>query len=233
MTRVELFSLAGLSYQPSLTVPQQNVLQCKNEEQLRSMAGMYLFDSNYALVFGNSRVAIATQQYYKENILPKLGVSKKIEPTPANPMLTKKLLENPNNPGLRAQFIQQVTRNMMLTAEAAADPVVMDFIVDAFWGSLVEGLYVSCSLARTEEASQEMVDLFLGQLERFQLFNELIKQFEEDENLKMIEFAERNGLLQTVISRIEETKGRLSKADIEMLLAKVTPFRTALVSICK
>lgn len=233
MTRIELYSMAGLSYQSSLIVPLENTLRCKDEEQLRVMAGMYIFDMNYALAFGNVRAAVANQRFYKETLMPRLPVAEKVESTPANPNLVKKLLEDPNNPELRARVIAQATRNTMQTAEASTDEEVMDYVVDAFYGSLIEGLYVACTLAKTEEITPEIMDLFLGQLERFQLFDELFKTFKDDSSLEMIEFAERDGTLQTVRSILQESKGRLSQADIEKLLALVKPIRAEHAATCK
>ena len=55
MQNVGLFKQAGLSYQPSLMVPVEGVIGCKDKEQLRILMGMYTFDANYALLFGKKK----------------------------------------------------------------------------------------------------------------------------------------------------------------------------------
>lgn len=233
MTEIDLFAFAGLSYQPGLTLPMEGALDCKSDEQVRMMSGMYQFDMNYALAFGRAKAALKTQKFYRSEVLPRLGIDGKVELNPVNGTLVKRLLEDPNNPEVRAKLINQTNKNMLRVAEQSSDEEVMEFVVDSFYGALVQGLYVACTLAKDAEMSPEMVELFMGQFERFQLFNELFQQFEDEAGKRLINFADREGMLHTVMDRIAATRGSLTPADIDAFLALVGPRRAPLLKTCQ
>lgn len=233
MTKIDLYRVAGLSYQPSLVLPMEKILSCKNEEQIRTLAGMYTFDSNYALAMGNGVMALTTKQFVRDSLLPRLNVSRKLEIEPISQNLLKRLVENPNDPQIRTQVIAQATLNTKRIAELSADPEVMDLVVDTFFGSIIEGLYVACTLAKDAEMTPEMIDLFMEQLNRFESFDTFFHNFKDEQCLAFVEMADRDGLIHTVIDRLSETKGRLTGADIDMFLSLVEPVRAPLAKLCK
>ncbi|MBU1247743.1 MAG: hypothetical protein KKB70_03520, partial [Proteobacteria bacterium] len=164
---------------------------------------------------------------------PLLNVSRKLEIEPISQNLLKRLVENPNDPQIRTQVIAQATLNTKRIAELSADPEVMDLVVDTFFGSIIEGLYVACTLAKDAEMTPEMIDLFMEQLNRFESFDTFFHNFKDEQCLAFVEMADRDGLIHTVIDRLSETKGRLTGADIDMFLSLVEPVRAPLAKLCK
>ena len=79
MQNVDLFKQAGLSYQPSLVLPVEGLIGCKDKEQLRILLGMYAFDANYALLFGKKQEFGAANMLVVKSIPERLNMGGKLK----------------------------------------------------------------------------------------------------------------------------------------------------------
>jgi len=68
--------------------------------------------------------------------------------------------------------------------QAAGDPEVMDVLIDVIYGTVIQGLYVSCELALNNESGDKMIALFNAQAQRVEKFDVLLNTFKDPELIK-------------------------------------------------
>ena len=235
MRKIELVRQAGLSYAPELVVPLTSDFTCKDPEGLRILAGMLGFDANYALAFGNKDAFFKNREFARNNVTGHLPAAGKLEnpPVPAKAMET--LQTNPDDVEARKALAVAGEKTIARMIEAAdEDPEVLDLLVDGLYGSTVEGLYVVCSLAMTSEVGPELVQVFNDQAERINRLLVPLKNAQDDKTLvTLLEVTERKGVLEPVMARIQQRKGNMTLADVQWILAQVTPEREKLAAACR
>jgi len=235
MKNVKLLKDAGLSYQKSLAIPLEEVIDCKDQEGLRVLYGMYAFDENYAMVFGKRKEFLETLEVINSQVLDRLDVRDKLQITPVKPELLKDLLEDPENVEKRDVIFNSTQANIdAMLKQAASDPEVMDVLIDAIYGTVIQGLYVACELALNNESGDKMIALFNAQAQRVEKFNVLLDTFKDPELSKMVEWewVERGPLIDGIQDLIKSKKGRLNHHDIEKILAAVKPVRNYFARKC-
>ncbi len=234
MKNVKLLKDANLSYQKSLTIPLEGVIDCKSQEGLRILLGMYTFDANYAMVFGKRKEFMETREVINSQVLNRLDTRDKLQITPIKPELLKELVDDPDNVEKREAWFKNFQANIDATLKtAASDPEVMDLLVDSLYGSVIEGLYVVCELALNNESGDKMIALFNAQAQRLETFDAVFDTFKDPELTEMVEYVERDPLLDGIKDLIKNKKGKLDRHDVETILAAVKPVRNFLARKCR
>jgi len=234
MKNVKLLKDAGLSYQKSLAIPLEEVIDCKDQEGLRVLYGMYAFDANYAMVFGKRKEFLETLEVINSQMQDRLDVRVKLQITHIKPELLKDLLEYPENVEKREAWFKNVQANMdAMFKQAAGDPEVMDVLIDVIYGTVIQGLYVSCELALNNEFGDKMIALFNAQAQRVEKFDVLLNTFKDPELIKMVKLVERDPLMDDIKDLIKSKKGRLNRQDVEKILAGVKSVRNSFAKKCR
>jgi len=234
MKNVKLLKDAGLSYQKSLAIPLEEVIDCKDQEGLRVLYGMYAFDANYAMVFGKRKEFLETLEVINSQMQDRLDVRVKLQITHIKPELLKDLLEYPENVEKREAWFKNVQANMdAMFKQAAGDPEVMDVLIDVIYGTVIQGLYVSCELALNNESGDKMIALFNAQAQRVEKFDVLLNTFKDPELIKMVKLVERDPLMDDIKDLIKSKKGRLNRQDVEKILAGVKSVRNSFAKKCR
>ncbi|MFH1090166.1 MAG: hypothetical protein V1742_01220, partial [Pseudomonadota bacterium] len=200
---------AGLSWQPSLTAPIKNLFECKDDENLRVLHGIYFFDTNYAALFAKKQEFLDFRNTVATEIHKRLLPSRRwgdAEPTP--PEVVRSYVEDPADPARRDALLASLNKRLESKIRlAGTDPEVMDYLVDFFYGSLIEGLYVTLSLARDETIGPELVAIFNQQAKEIIQFDLALQSFEKPELAKMVNLLERDAILAPIKDLILQKKG--------------------------
>ena len=234
MKKVDLLKEAGLSYQKSLTAPLEEVTACKDQEGLRILLGMYSFDANYAMVFGKKKEFLETKEAIVSQVLNRLDTRDKLRITTIKPELLKDVLDDPENMKKRDALFNNLQTNFdTLGKQADSDDEVMDLLVDSLYGYLIQGVYVVCELALNNESGDKMIALFNSQAQHLETFDAVFDTFKDPELTEMVEYVERDPLLDGIKDLIKNKKGKLDRHDIETIIAAVKPVRDFLARKCR
>jgi len=234
MKNVALLKKAGLSYQPSLTVPVDGVIDCKNKEELRVLLGMYLFDTNYAAVFGKKKEMLQLRAMVAKQIPDKLDIPslKKARQVPAAKL--KKIAQEPDKKANRDALLKNWMAEIDKMFKAAAkDPKLMDMLMDATYGLTIEGVYVSCKLAQSTGVGDVMIALFNYNIARLTSLAKALEAFAADKELaEMVELNQRQKVIGPMLDIYKAKKGKLGQDDVAKILAIVEPVRSPIVKKC-
>ena len=235
MQNVALFKQAGLSFQESLTVPLRDPAKCKSEEQLRVLEGMYTFDSNYALVFGQKEAFQRAQQLLANEILEQLGLRDRMDVRNLPEDKLRQVLEDPYSDASRSIIVEhRMGEIRRLIIQADKDPELMALVLDGSYGAMIESLYVACSLSLTSDAGQEIVALFNEQANRLKTMSRALDAFAQDKTMAgILDIKGRQQLLQPVIALLDARKGNLGLSDAAEILATIKPERDRFALGCK
>lgn len=234
MQNVDLFKQAGLSYQPSLVLPVEGLIGCKDKEQLRILLGMYAFDANYALLFGKKQEFGAANTLVVKSIPERLNMGGKLKFKTFTQDEIKKIADNPNDPANRDLYIKYVIANFHdLFQTAESDQEIMAMMVDALYGSIVQCLYVSSRLALAAGTGEKLVDLFNDQAKRLDKFQQVLEAYAGDPELAgLVERPERQPVIRPVFELLKAKKGNLSEAYVKKILSSIEPERNKVVEKC-
>ena len=235
MQNVGMFKKAGLSHQKSLTVPLENLLTCKNSEDLRMLFGMYVFDSNYALAFGKRDEFGLLEQLIRNDLFMRLKLDGKIRMGAMTMDELKKVADDPENPANRELFAKRAMENLRAwVAKAGTDEEVTEFLVEASYGAVVEGIFVVCKLAEGAGPGDKLVPLFNEQAKRLDRVYQLLEAYAASKELsELLELDQRKPILKPIVSLITERKGKLAMADVKQILSVIEPHRAEIVKKCK
>jgi len=232
MERLSLYEQSGFSYQPQLAVPLQ--VDCKDDEQLRTLAGMFIFDSNLALAFGHTKEALATKKFVRDTLLPRMHERDKIVATPFDPAVLKTLLEDPSNKDALAAMRAHTVKETLLMAELAkTDPEVMELLVETLYGAVIQGVYVAVSMAQDVPMTPELVKVFNSQVDRLELLDEIIDSIGSEEYKIMLEYYERDRIVDTIKDTLKATHGKPSAKDLQAILTLATKSRSNYATPCQ
>ncbi|MDD5206106.1 MAG: hypothetical protein PHS17_11835 [Desulfobacterales bacterium] len=234
MQNVDLFKQAGLSYQPSLVLPVEGLIGCKDKEQLRILLGMYAFDANYALLFGKKQEFGAANTLVVKSIPERLNMGSKLKFKSFTQDELKKIADNPNDPANRDLYIKYVIANFHDLFQAAeSDQEIMATMVDALYGSIVQCLYVSSRLALAAGTGEKLVDLFNDQAKRLDKFQQVLEAYAGDPELAgLVERPERQPVIRPVFELLKAKKGNLSEAYVKKILSSIEPERGKVAEKC-
>lgn len=234
MKNVALLKKVGLSYQPSLTVPIDGVIDCKSKEDLRVLLGMYLFDTNYAAVFGKKKEMLAIRAMVAKQIPDKLEVTSLSKAKQILPEKLKKIAQEPDKKANREALLKNWMAEIDKMFKAAAkDPKLMDVLMDATYGLTIEGVYVSCKLAQSAGPGDTLVALFNYNVARLTSLAKALDAFAADKELAaMVELGKRQKVIGPVLDIYKAKKGKLDQNDVTKILAIVEPVRSPIVKKC-
>jgi hypothetical protein len=231
---VNLYRQAGLSYQPSLVVPLQGVIECKDKQQLQVLMGLYNFDANYALLFGRKQ-AFAKTYELRNNIPGRLNLLGKFKLKRFTSEEIEKILNNPDDTANHGLYAKYVAANLHDMLEAAkTDPEMLDLFVDFGYGTVIEGLYVACKLSLAAGTGEKLVALFNDQAARLDMLWQGVAAFAADPELDALaERPQRESIIKPVIEILKTKKGNLAEADVKKILSIVEPERNKAAVKCK
>jgi len=234
MDNVGLFKKAGLSYQPSLVVPVEGVVDCKDDEQLRMLAGMYTFDANYALLFGRKQEFAAANDL-RNDIPDRLNLRGKLKLRTFSPDDLKKVLENPDDPASRDLYLTYASAAIHDMFEASkTDEEMLDLFLDFGYGAIIHGLYVACKLALATGTGENLVALFNEQAARVDKVSQALLAYAADPELEaLVESSQRESVLKPVAEILKAKKGNLAEADVMNILSLIEPEHSKVAAKCK
>jgi len=235
MQNVGLFKQAGLAYQPSLVVPVEGIIGCKDKEQLRMLLGMYTFDANYALLFGKKQEFGATNTLLRKDIIEKLNLGAKLKIKAFTPDELKKILDNPNDPANRDLYAKYAIANIHDWLQAAkSDQEIAELAVCSFYGAFIQGLYVSCKLGLAAGTGDKLAALFNDQAKRLDKVQQALEAYAGNpETEALVHRSQREPVLKPVAELLKAKKGNLAEADMKKILSLIEPEHTKLVAKCK
>ena len=232
--KVGLFKKAGLSYQPSLVVPVEGVVGCKDNEELRILMGMYTFDANYALLFGKKQQFAAANEL-RNDMLDRLNLRGKFKMKTFTPEELKKVLDNPDDPANRDLYVKYVSANFHDMLEGSkSDQEILQLFLDFSYGGVVQSLYVACKLALAAGTGPKLVALFNEQAARLDMLHQALEAYAGNPELDALtERSQRERVLRPVSEILKTKKGNLAEADVMKILSLIEPVRSKVVGICK
>jgi len=235
MDKVKLIKDADLSYQKSLTCPLSDVLDCKSKEELRLLLGIYIFDTNYAMVFDKRKEVQEAWEGGFRKTMDKLALHGEFGVAMLPGADLKEMLENPRDKEVRNILVRDVLRQVEAILKRAVDkPEFLEVVVDEFYGTIVEGIYVVCKLALNENlGGKKIVALFNGLQESLEGFAKVEAIFAGDEYFeKIFEKAEREAVLNPIQSLLKTKGGKLNVEDVKKVLSIIEPIRNQVIRKC-
>lgn len=224
---------AQLSYQASLTLPVRGGYACKNETQLRVLAGMHGFDINYALVFGRKKEFVETVRFLNSEILGRLKTPDYINPNIRAVEDTKALLANLKDPenieNFKTSWSKQFEANMQ---KAKADPKVMEQLIDQSYGAIIECSYILCNLALSGGSGDKLYALFIDYMLRVDALDIKMREFYNSPYGRALGQSDRKSIFPPILELIEKKHGLLDRKDIKSILAIVKKARAEYVTPC-
>lgn len=232
MDKLVLYKRAGLSYQPQLTVPMQ--ADCKDGEQLRTLIGMYIFDSNYAMAFGKTRDALTIKKFIRNQVRPRLHERDKLNSQPLDQAAVKALMENPGDMQAREQLRDQGIKEFKHLIEVAkTDSGVMELLVEGLSGAVIQGIYVAANLAKDAPQTPELSTFYEAQLDRLEIMDKILQTVEQDKYKALFEISERNKILSPIRDILLASKGNVSNADLDKIRDLAAKGRAPYVIPCQ
>ena len=233
MENVELFKKAGLSYQPSLVLP-LDIIECKNQAELQTNFGAYLFDLNYAMVFGKVKEAAATNAQVA-GIIKRLKMDEKVKFKTLSADDLKRILENPTDPATREVFSKCIASSMQgIVTAAQTDAEVLEFAINAVMGATFQCLYVACQLGLAAGPGEKLVALFNEQLSRMSRAQQIIEVLEGDPDLaRFAKTSMRVANIKSALEMVKEKNGNLDESDLRKILTRLKPVYTAFIGGCR
>ena len=235
LRNINLIKDADLTYQQSLTVQVSDLLDCKSKEELRLLLGLYLFDTNYAMIFNKRKEFQESWGSGFQKTMEKLALYGEagVAMLPAADL--KEILENPTDLGLRNILIDDVKRQVAaILKQARKNPEFLEVVVDEFYGVMLEGLYVVCKLSLNEDLSnKQMVALFNWLQQYLEAYARMVDVFAGDEYFEgMVKKSQREEVLNPIHALLKANKGKLTAENVTKVLSIIEPIRKPVVRKC-
>ena len=235
LRNINLIKDADLTYQQSLTVQVSDLLDCKSKDELRLLLGLYLFDTNYAMIFNKRKEFQQSWESGFQKTMEKLALYGEagVAMLPAADL--KEILENPTDLRLRNILIDDVKRQVAaILRQAKKKPEFLEVVVDEFYGVMLEGLYVVCKLSLNEDLSdKQMVALFNWLQQYLEAYARMVDVFAGDDYFEgMIKKSQREEVLNPIHAILKANKGKLSVENVKRILSIIEPIRKPVVQKC-
>lgn len=231
----ETFREAGLSFQPELLAPLKGVAECKSQEGLRMLNGVYVADSKYAREFGRLDIFTATRDAIMDQVLWRLEARDRVEAYKFDDKILEALRLNPDDEAARQAWYK--ANYAMFTAQletAQSDPEVLDVTLDTLYGSAIEAAWLACTLSRGAGADAQLTRVFNNVSHRMQMLQAVLHYVTGNKDLAVrLEATERDQVLTPIIQLIMTRNGSLKADDIQGLLSLLSPERAQLVAACR
>jgi len=233
LKRLDILQEAGLSYQPSLTVPLKGSQACKDSTQVQVVLGMLTFDTSYALVFGKKKEFFDTLQYMnteissrlKEDFLHSGGMVN------ASSRLVAEDFTKPENvEKYRDAFQKQFD---LLVDKIAVRPEAMAWLLDRWYGVELEAWHLACSLSLHEKWGEVLSRLFAQRMRRLEKVDRSLQALKDSKYADLVRQPERSRLLGDIRNIYQKKKGQLDRSDIRAILDKVDTARAEFLKPCR
>lgn len=227
---------AGLSYQGDLVAPQAGVLDCKDrKDQFQVLFGIYLFDCNYAILFGKKEIGAGTLQFARDEVFQRMTVRPKVGAFFAKPALSRRFMEGDpaDESNWNALFTDVQANYERIIRDAEKDPDLLDFMVDRLFGEVLECMYVSCKLSLGAPGGEKLIPVFNAASSRIDLILPLLDSLKDPELETLFKRSERLVFLNAVKEIIRKKGGNLDAADLRNILILVEPVRKSYTAKCR
>ena len=235
MAKIQLIKDADLTYQKSLTVPVADLLDCKSKEELHLLLGIYIFDTNYAMLFDRRKEVQEAWELGFQKTMEKLALYGEVGVAMLPAADLKEMLENPTDQNMRSIFVRDILKQIeAILKRARKGPEFLSVVVDEFYGAIIEGLYVVCKLAQNEDLDKKkVVALFNGLQESLGGFDKMEAIFAGDKRFEdMFRKAERDEVLNPIHTLLTTKEGKLKVEDLKEILSIIEPIRNRVVRKC-
>ncbi|WP_045212285.1 hypothetical protein [Desulfonatronovibrio magnus] len=228
LQQFDLYKEAGLSFQPGLTVPKS--VRNKDNEELAVLLGMIMFDANYAMVFGRMGNSIDNRMFVRTDLLPRLDQGSRLDLNPVRQDLLERLTRDPQDEEARRLVNEHVASQIRSNAEIAENDLeVMQVLVFAYYGAIIQGLYVATSLSMNLPVTPEIEELFEYQLIRLQYLDELIHNLQHSQIRDVLGQEKICSIIDPIIERLMVARGELTPELIKDLNEIATQARSEYV----
>ncbi|HOV85950.1 MAG TPA: hypothetical protein PLM79_06275 [Syntrophobacteraceae bacterium] len=230
---LELYKKAGITYQPDLPVPLKDIADCKSQEQLRVLMGMYAFELGYAMAFEKRKELLETSRAIQSEIVDRLEIRDKLDVSlaKAEPLGSDK--EEADGRGRDELLENQKNWIMNMIEKAENDPQVMELLMDIMYGGSIEGLHVICNIALNAEKGDALIALLNQRASRLEIMDAALKCFNDKDLASKMKKDSRVKFSRAVIDLVKAKKGALTREDMQQILALVEPERNIYVKKCE
>ncbi len=232
LKRLDLIQEAGLSYQPSLTVPLKGSQACKDSTQKQVVLGMLTFDTSYALAFGRKKEFFDTLQYMNTEISSRLKedfLSSGGMVNAASRLVAEDFTRKENVEKYRDAFQKQFD---LLVDRIAVRPEAMAWLLDRWYGVELEAWHLACSLSLHEKWGDALSQLFVQRMRRLEKVDRCLQALKDSKYASLVNQPERSRLLGEIRNIYQKKKGQLDRSDIRAILDKVDAVRAELLKPC-
>jgi hypothetical protein len=232
LQQLDLYRLAGLSYQSRLTIPMS--ARNKDNDELAVLLGMFTFDANYAMVFGRMAESIDIRMFIRNTLLPRMKQGSRVDFTPARQDLMERLMRNPQDEQARKMLNEHVASQIRRNAELAENDLeIMQMLVYGYYGAMIQGLYVATSMSMNLPITPEIKELFEYQLVRLQYLDELIHNLEHSEIREVLGQEKICSVIDPIIELLLVARGKITPELIKDLNDIAVQARSEYVSTLK
>jgi hypothetical protein len=220
---IEKMKHAGASYFPEIAARPEKAQVYRDAEIQRQMVGVYLFDMSYASVFGKNKDSVKYADAIN-TLLTKRGFNnKKVV------QQYKKAVSNFNGPDAKKIFIE-----LGKVIESSLDEVIdtpggLHLAVDAAYGGLIEGLYLTTEIVAQKNYKPQFLRLLNEQKNSCKLVMEIMDILKSHPDFA--QFAECNERIETIktIFNKMKTPNQMNKANVEEIRVLVAKIRADIV----
>ena len=205
--RLELYKKAGITYQSDLPVHLKDIADCKSQEQLRVLMGMYAFELEYALAFEKRKELLETRRTMQIEIMDRLEIRDRLDIPLAKTEPPRSDKEGADGRGRDELIESQKNWIMVMIEKAENDPQVMELLMDIMYGGSIEGLHVICNIALNAEKSDALIALFNKRASRLEIMDAALKSFNDKDLASMMKKDSRVELSRAVIDLVKAGKG--------------------------
>lgn len=227
---------AGLSYQADLVAPKTGILDCKDrKDQLQVLLGIYLFDCNYAILFGKKEIGAETLQFARDEVFQRLTVRPKLGNFFAGPAVSRRFMEGDpmDASNWNALFADAQANYERIIRDAEKDPDLLDFMIDRLFGEFLECAYVSCKLSLGAPGGDKLRPVFNAASSRIDLVLPVLDSLKDPGLQTLLHRDQRSTLLNAVGRILEKKGGQLDEADLRNILILVEPVRKTYLAKCR
>lgn len=220
---IEKLKKAGASYYPELTAIPEKAQQYQDKEKQRMMVGVYLMDMSWAMVFGKNKDSLKYAEAI-DSLLTRLGFSNKKVVRQYG-----KFVKDFSGPNAKKAFkkLDKAIDNSLL--EILGKPDGLDLAVDATYGWIIEGLYLSTEIVAQKNYDPKFLTLLNEQKKSVKLVKDLLDTFKKNPTFaKMVERDQRLPLLEGVLNKLKAPE-KVTPAVIDAIRAVVTKERADII----
>lgn len=233
---IKLVKAAGLSYQKDLAAPRDGVIDCKDRGgQLQVLVGIYWTDWGYAFLFGKRDEAVAIHGFVHKDAIDRLSVRPKIKASDIDPAVEKRLFEATaaKETDYDALYADEQAEIERLIKAGEKDPDLMSYVVDVFYGSALEFMYLSCKLSLGAPGGEKLIPIFNSMSAQAEALLPTLESIRDPKLQALLRSTERIRFLGAVKDILQKKGDKLTADDLKGILKLVEPVRNSYIAKCK